>query len=141
MKTLIVLIFLSASFAQANQCEKQLLSVITEAQSIVSSQFDKGENCYNAAMIGRSQGKPGCFMPDALVLKNILTPTFKKADSLCNSVCKSEGKAKSCKSIVHKDFLIQVGLKGVAKKIKNESMTTDASFVDEEEEDYSYFEI
>jgi hypothetical protein len=141
MKILVAILFLFTSIAQANQCESKLLAVITEAKNVVSSNFDKSENCYRAAMIGRSQGKPGCYMPDAFELKNILTPVFKKADRICTSVCKSEGKAKSCKAMVHKDFLIQVGLQGVSNKITNAPLKMDAAFIEEEEDDFSFFDI
>jgi hypothetical protein len=142
MKILVAYFILATSIAQAaNQCETKLLGVINEAQNVVSKHFEKGENCHTAAMIGRSQGKPGCFVPEALELKKILAPIFKKADGVCQSTCMKEGKFKGCKALVDQNVLIQVGLKGVAKKIKNESIVTDASFFEEEEEDFFYFEI
>jgi hypothetical protein len=54
-------ILLSASVSIA--CEKDLLALLNTAKKTVTAHFKKGEPCFNAALIGRSKGKPGCFPP------------------------------------------------------------------------------
>lgn len=116
-------------------CEKDLISLLNTAKKTVTANFKKGEPCYNAALIGRTKGKPGCFPPGALQLQSLLTPTFKSAEKVCQSSCRAEAKLQSCQSLIAQSNLKQLGINGLMEILNNKGLTSTASSSEKVEEE------
>ncbi len=124
MKLLLVLLMTLSS--QVHACEEDLLFLLSEARRSIVNNFAKGEPCYNAALIGRTQGPPGCYPPGALQVQSLLKPVFKRAAVVCQQSCRNEGKAKSCQKIVDRDHLRNVGIDLLIKTLRTKGLPVDA---------------
>lgn len=122
---------LSASVSFA--CEKDLLALLKTAKTTVTANFKKGEPCYNAALIGRTKGKPGCFPPGALQLQSLLTPTFRSAEKVCQSSCRAQAKLKSCQSLIAQPNLKQLGIQGLMDILNSKGLAAAAAATQTEE--------
>lgn len=130
MKTLFAIIFLFSSLAQAGECETQLLEITARAKTSVVQKLS-GTKCHTAAMEG-NQNSPGCDNNEGLgTLLGIMLPIGNEAVGICNTICRDEGKRKSCKAIVNRSNLRKFGLLGAENKISN-GIAADASFIVEE---------
>lgn len=115
MRVLLFLISFTffVSSASAQSCAQQLTSILTAAKKQVASQFDKNTPCYNAAIVGRKNGPPGCFPPGALQLYSLLQPHFKKAQGVCKTACKEEQLQEDCNALLGEDHLRHQGIQGI----------------------------
>jgi hypothetical protein len=126
VKIFLVLLLLVTSQV-SSACEKDLLGLLATAKNTIIANFKKGEPCYNAALIGRSNGLPGCFPPAALKVKSLLAPIFKRAGKVCQNSCTALGKGNSCRSLITQDNLVQLGIEGMSNRLRNKGLTTASS--------------
>lgn len=110
---LMLLQFVSPQKASAQQCTTQLKSILGSANQSVANNFDSSEPCYKAAMVGQSEGPPGCFPPDVFKLQNVLKPHVTKAQGVCKKACAAEGKKDECLQLVSVNNLKQNGILGI----------------------------
>lgn len=122
-----VLMFLSFQ-AEAAGCRERLLTLLQNAKGQVSGVLAKDTGCYNAAMIGRKNGPPGCFPPELNTLLGVLTPAFDSAKNVCNTTCKDEGKKDLCLAATNKNKLKQEGIDGIVTWIKANITLQNATF-------------
>lgn len=127
---LLIICSSSVSFS----CEKDLLKLLGSAKTTVLKNFEKGEPCYNAALIGRANGLPGCKGPALLKLHNLLFPIFTKAKNICQKSCKPLGKKNSCESLITQENLRQLGIEGIVNRLTTSGLSTASSFSEEESE-------
>lgn len=132
MKALILFIILSFSI-NIFACEDQLISALGKARSAVVKNFPSKTPCYNAAMIGRTQGPPGCFPPEAFQLRDLLTPILTSAQNICKQACANIGKKNSCLNFIKNNNLKSYGIDNLVNQLKNEGLPVDASFEYQEE--------
>lgn len=123
-------VFLLIMTSQAYACEADLLFLLSEARHSVVNHFAKGEPCYKAALVGRTQGAPGCYPPAAFQLQGLLKPLFKRATAVCQQSCRSEGKTRSCQKLIDQDYLKKVGIDQLIRSLKTSGLATDAIYWD-----------
>lgn len=112
-------VLLASSVGVASQCRKDLQSLLRQAQGLVQQQFEAGEPCLNAALIGRTKGRPGCYPPRAFALRDLLSPVFANAQSVCRGSCQAEGMRVDCEKITSKDHLTQWGILPTLEMLKS----------------------
>jgi hypothetical protein len=122
MLLLSLFVFLFTPPAQASNCEAKITSVLTSARSAVVTNFEKGSPCFNAATVGRTQGLPGCYPPEAFQLVNLLKPYLNSAQAICENICLQEGLETQCLSITDQNELKQLGIDGILDIIKKEQI-------------------
>ncbi|MBY0386284.1 hypothetical protein K2X05_14095 [bacterium] len=116
-------------------CEEQLISELANARKEVVKNFKANSPCYNAAMIGRTKGAPGCFPPEAFQLRDLLTPILANAKSICKKSCRAEGKMNSCLAFIQNNNLKAYGIDNLVNQLKNQGLTADDDF---EDPDFSF---
>ncbi len=99
--------------AVATDCAQSLKTVLKTAKNQVVANFEKDSPCYNAALIGRKNGPPGCFPPEVFTLQNLLSPYLDKAIAVCKQVCDEEGLKDQCLDITQQSYLRQKGIEGL----------------------------
>jgi hypothetical protein len=132
MKALISIIILAFS-VNIFACEDQLISALGKARSAVVKNFPAKTPCYNAAMIGRTKGPPGCFPPEAFQLRDLLTPILTSAQDICKKVCSKISKKNSCLNFIKNSNLKANGIDNLVNQLKNQGLPVDASFEYQEE--------
>ena len=107
--------------AGASTCQKQLEALLGRARSSVVQNLSSDEPCYRAALLGRTQGRQGCFPPRALELKGLMTPVVEKARQVCRQTCREEGLEETCLNLTSQGHLVQWGIDSTLKMIRAES--------------------
>lgn len=116
-KIIFVFVFGFQSFALS--CEQDLILVLTSAKQAVVKDFSSSEPCYKAAMVGRTQGLPGCYPPKALQLQSLLLPYLQRAKQVCQSVCQREGLEGSCLRFIDQNHLRDNGIVPLLQDLKS----------------------
>lgn len=111
-------------------CEDQLISELSKARKVVVKNFKANSSCFNAAIIGRTQGPPGCYPPEAFQLRDLLTPLLTSAENICKKSCRNEGKMKSCLSFIKNNNLKAYGIDNLINQLNNQGLPVDADFED-----------
>ncbi len=111
---------LSSQSAVAGDCERALLKIIASATADIDGPrgLPKGSPCWNAAHVGRTNGRPGCFPPGTTQLQKLLQGHMAKGEATCKTVCDKEGKKNSCLSLLSFNQVRELGLEGVARRLK-----------------------